>query len=61
MAVDLEGEVGVALAAEDGTGAGVGVQEPEVFGGEAEAAVFLAEMFGPGQEKGQLRPLATLP
>ena len=49
--VDAAGQVGVAAGAEDGGGAGVGVDAGEVVGTEREATVGVGDGLGTGQEK----------
>ena len=46
--VDAAGEVGVAAGAEDGGGAGVGVDAGEVFGGQGEDSVGIVDVPGVG-------------
>ena len=50
--VDAAGYVGVAAGAEDGGGAGVGVDAGEVGGGEREAAIRVVDSGGVVEEEG---------
>ena len=50
--VDAAGDVGVAAGAEDGGGAGVGVDAGEVGGSQGEAAVRVVDSGGIMQEEG---------
>ena len=50
--VDAAGDVGVAAGAEDGGGAGVGVDAGEVGGSKREAAVRVVDSGGIMQEEG---------
>ena len=50
--VDAAGDVGVAAGAEDGGGAGVGVDAGEVGGSKGEAAVRVVDSGGVVQEEG---------
>ena len=52
--VDAAGDVGVAAGAEDGGGAGVGVDAGEVGGGEGEAAILVVDGGGVVEEEGAL-------
>ena len=49
--IDASGEVGIAAGAEDGGGAGVGVDAGEVVGTEREATVGVGDGLGTGQEE----------
>src|SRR5579885_3287767 len=52
--VDGARQVGIGAGAEDRAGAGVGVEQGEVGGGEGEAAARIAQVLGAGEEEGEL-------
>jgi hypothetical protein len=60
-AVDGQGELGVLPGAEDGAGAGVGVEEGEVLGAQGEEAARVLGVLGAGGEEEELGGLRAFP
>jgi hypothetical protein len=59
--VDGAGEVGIVASAEDGAGAGVGIQPGEVLGAKGEGAVGVLRLLGPGSKEEELSRVRRTP